>query len=903
MTNIFLLLLGLVWAQNTTVDTIRLRESGGTNSIVVKAPSSFSTNYNFTLPIIAGTAGQALTTDGSGTTSWADFLGASTPATLANKTLTAPIMNFGTIASAYFNLGTINYSFLNAVNITNSTTGVGMVLNQPTVNGGTTTGGTLNSAMYSLGTASGLTLSNGTIHHAILKGDLYMGAGTIYGGFISSNITGILKPDSEVETTLAFNEQGSTPASPAPGQRKVYATNSGFVQLDSNGTVSPLGGGADATNLLLNSSFELGTIGFSLPNGTAAMDTSDFVHGKQSARFPISSVNGTIASQVYTGGGNFVGLNFESAMYAKSLLASGGTAQVCATVNGVDSSCRTVINDNQWRLYPVNFVVPSGGTPGVSLKTISSSSGTLWSDNTYTGTARNLNQINSSRGDMGSATTVGATNCVWIRSGTLGTALGPFPADNDCNSPVLKGTALAPSTKIPGIRFRSIPAGKLSCRASGLFMKDASTVDPVSFAFYDGTTLTPGQSVYIVSNNGGTPTIFGDFYYDQAQGERTIQVYGAALGSSESVNISANSNGKIDFNITCEHFSTANELAVSQKVPSAPTVKTFSAAGACTWNRPDGVTHIRIRAVGAGSGGGGGSNNGANAGTSGSGASDTTFGSYITAGGGQATGSGDGSGSGGSGGTAVINSPAYGTVMPGTRGGPSQRGSTDPVYIAGGFGGSSCFGGGGAPGGVNTGGFNATGYGSGGGGGGNAANSTGNTGPGGGSGGCVDAWLSNPPSTVSCNVGTKGGGGAASGGGGNGASGADGYLEITEYYGGQAPILVGGLTTSSKGADNVDRSLITCSSSSFINDQGGDWISSIGNRSGSKCIVTLKTGLFRSNPNCWGNMASNGTTAMLSPHFNVLSATSVEVYPFSQSSGTTTSVDSAIHFFCMGPRN
>jgi hypothetical protein len=60
-------------ATSSAVGSIKLLEAAdnGTESITIKAPTSLAANLDFVLPSTAGTSGYVLTTDGSGTLSWA----------------------------------------------------------------------------------------------------------------------------------------------------------------------------------------------------------------------------------------------------------------------------------------------------------------------------------------------------------------------------------------------------------------------------------------------------------------------------------------------------------------------------------------------------------------------------------------------------------------------------------------------------------------------------------------------------------------------------------------------------------------------------------------------------------------------------------------------------------------
>lgn len=222
-----------------------------------------------------------------------------------------------------------------------------------------------------------------------------------------------------------------------------------------------------------------------------------------------------------------------------------------------------------------------------------------------------------------------------------------------------------------------------------------------------------------------------------------------------------------------------NWYDVSQKLLTAPTIQTFSTVGSGTYNTPAGVDYIRVRMVGGG-GGGGGSGTSA---TSGSGAGGNSgFGSMVAGGGG---GGGFG-GVGGSGGTTTLGSvPAIGSQFTGSIGTGSGISNNAITELGGAPGGSSPWGGAGGGGAFSTSGNGsgaAANTGSGGGGAGipNPSGSATYTGAGGGSGGYIDVIIKNPASSYSTYVAAGGAGGVGSSH--NGGAGANGYIEVTEYY-------------------------------------------------------------------------------------------------------------------------
>jgi hypothetical protein len=205
----------------------------------------------------------------------------------------------------------------------------------------------------------------------------------------------------------------------------------------------------------------------------------------------------------------------------------------------------------------------------------------------------------------------------------------------------------------------------------------------------------------------------------------------------------------------------------------APTVSVFT-SGSGTYTVPTGTHFLKIEMVGGGGGGGGAGGNGSNAPSivGGSGGN-TTFGGFLTAGGGLT----DTSGSGGIGGVASIGSPAIAEVQLAGHSGPGwfyDYGTNAPMI--GQTGGQSPFGGAGVAGTAAT-------ANSGSGGGGGSTNSASGIfdGPGGASGGYVKAIISSPVSTYSYTVGAGGTAGPALSNGSGGGGGGSGIIIVEAY--------------------------------------------------------------------------------------------------------------------------
>lgn len=697
---------------------------------------------------------------------------------------------------------------------------------------------------------------------------------------------------------ISLTEQSSTPSTPSSGTRKFYAKNDGKVyHLNSAGAEVEVGSGSGASgNVLTNASFEDASSlsGWTINTGggaTCTTSTSSVVEDSKEASLKsasclLVSVNGTIISQskTITSGG----LNFEQGMWVNT---SATTLAVCSQVNGSDVQCTDVLSDGAWHYYYATSITVAGQTAGVRLKTKSSTTGSTLADVGYVGTNRQLTQVAQAQ-ILGAATYASTSNCTWTRTSTGSSTMGSFAADSDCPTPTLTGSAQAPATKIPAVKFPSIPAGYLRCIATGGFGKSGSDVTSAQFRFYDGTSGTAPQTVYHGTNTTiGAAVLSGLFYYASGQSNVTIEIQGLVRTTTSSVYLEAD-NGT-EFNISCESIPSQAQLVVKPSLPVLPTVTRLT-SGSGTYTPPVGVTHIVVEMVGGGGGGEGSSTN--NTGGSGGDGGATTFGtSLLTANGGKGNTS-----SSAAGGTATVAAPAITIVSMQGAYGQGRSDQTTSAASAGGIGGASPFGGNGAGMACAIAGPAAqTNSGSGGGGAGLTCGTAGNIGGGGGAGGYLKAQINSPSSSgYSYSIGAAGTAGTAGTSGFAGGAGGSGIIIITEYYQGMnAPVFVGGVTSSSTSTTellNRAQAAVKCTSSPCtISYQTGSWLTS---------ITRASTGVYQAN---FANTMPLGTTCTCStssgPTSCVTSDYTTSKVQLNSFSGTT-ATDGLIDLVCIGPK-
>lgn len=500
----------------------------------------------------------------------------------------------------------------------------------------------------------------------------------------------------------------------------------------------------------------------------------------------------------------------------------------------------------------------ASGTYYGRIVSVASNEPTIYIDDCYWGLSDGFNTYQVSQAELyGAIKYAGNASCLWT-TGNTGGNLTEFSADTDCSTPTTYGRGEAPATKVPRIKFSSLPPGKYQVVFLGQFgPENTTTTASINFRGYDGSTSSGVQRMDALGGTAivGYPgTMVAYFEYSTAQTNIEFRPRAQSTSDSNDPFIVANTSDR-DFEIQVYRFPTQTELAARTNLPVLPTIQTFTAAGACTYTRPNGVSWIRVRMVGAGGGGAGSSTNANNGGSGGNGGN-TTFGSsFLTAQGGFG-GAGGGAGQGGNGGTATIASPAYGTAISGAQGtgGTVNATASSSDYMAGAPGASSPFGGGGGGGQSATAGKAApVNSGAGGGGGAMVNTSAAVNGAGGGAGGFIDAIIPNPASSYSCSVGAEGAAGTAGTSGFAGGTGGRGYIEVTEYYqNSNAVQYIGSVTSNALNMERVERAIVnSCTSNGActISSQSSSWLGVTRNSAGDYTMA-ITSGTFSAIPTC-----------------------------------------------------
>lgn len=616
-------------------------------------------------------------------------------------------------------------------------------------------------------------------------------------------------------------------------------------------------------NRLTNPGWESSTAGWTASGGTYTTTTTaaNVGSGNAAGSWDSSSASQTLTSNAVTVTADG-GLSLQSVSFSCRIKAASGTAthkiQIYDGTNVLNEATITSSTSGFIRSGVV-APAPSSGTLYGRLISVASNEPTIYTDDCYWGLSEGFDLFQTSQAQLyGAIKYSGTTSCQWT-TGNTGGSYTDFSADTDCPTPTVYGNASAPATKIPRIKFASLPPGRYQVVISGEFTVETTGVT-ASFRYraYDGTSYSAVRSFQVNAgtNNGADASpLVAFFEYTTAQTDIEFRPRAVSSTDTNDPFISNDSTSR-DFEIQVYRFPTQTELAARSNLPVLPTVQRFT-SGSGTYTRPYGVSYIKVRMVGGGGGGGG---SGTTNGTASTDGGSTTFGtSLLTATGGK--GGSNGTSQNGTGGTATVNSPAVTLVALSGGAGTNGQGHNGSVggatpSIPGGVGGMSPFGGAGRGGGVTyagNGGDAVANSGSGGGGAYQAQVSLAQGGGGGGAGGYIEALILNPSATYSYSVGAGGTGQAAGTSGNAGGAGGSGYIEVTEYYQNtNAPAFIGSVTSSTTGSERIERAIVnSCTSNGActIGSQSSSWLGVTRNSAGDYTMA-ITSGIFSAIPTC-----------------------------------------------------
>lgn len=285
---------------------------------------------------------------------------------------------------------------------------------------------------------------------------------------------------------------------------------------------------SQVVELLDNPGFESG-LGAWTPSSSSTFTkfTSNPFFGTTSARFTASASGQTIKSKAYT-----VPVGLQGQACQASIKYTSTEATNFYKLSVVDGSANTLgsttLNTTS-QVIPgtVSFLCPSSGTVQLQI-TSSGTAAALNFDNAHLGS---LGLIQAAQAKLLGTVTFSGCSASW---NTTTSTVGPFSVQTGCTYSVT-GSALAPTTNIPGIRFATLPAGEYLIQYDGeMYAQSSSGVQRGFFQFSDGTNFAREIESIIAASAGSfysSTSMNQSISYGTAQSNITLQVYGSVTTS------------------------------------------------------------------------------------------------------------------------------------------------------------------------------------------------------------------------------------------------------------------------------------------------------------------------------------------------------------------------------------
>lgn len=251
-------------------------------------------------------------------------------------------------------------------------------------------------------------------------------------------------------------------------------------------------------------------------SSTLAVDASNYYAGKMGAIWDASATSEYLKSVAVTVPD---GLKGRSCMAGIQYKWPSGTAthinlQAYDGTNILAQADLTVTT--YWLNAYVAFPCPTSGTVQLRLASTADAA-VLTLDQAWLGSQTNLKDISQAE-LYGSLTHAGTASCTWTN--VTAASWQNFPVNANCPVPTLVGNALAPDTKVPGIKFSSLPPGKYVVSASGIL---SSTSAQCQYQISDGTTGS-GMTATLSGTTQDISAPIGVFTYTNAQSNITFQL-------------------------------------------------------------------------------------------------------------------------------------------------------------------------------------------------------------------------------------------------------------------------------------------------------------------------------------------------------------------------------------------
>lgn len=305
------------------------------------------------------------------------------------------------------------------------------------------------------------------------------------------------------------------------------------LQFSNDGTLysdigSSTGGGGVGTNYLVDSNGQgYPSSAWTVTSGTGSADTSVFTDGLQSIKVTASSQQSKLSQDV-TPTTDMSGQNWQATMWVKTSLTN---VQVCARIATVATNCQAVSSSNTWAPYTATFIGPASGSVGIEVSMKSSGTGTFNSQLGYVGKSFSTPMLSQAQ-LVGSVTISGCDqNWVGQDGSTTFSTMNFNTAPTTC-SYATRGSASAPSSQIPAIKFASLPPGEYTLEVTGK-VGARNTTGMSFFQFNDGTNAAREiAAISAFASDQYVPGFTQSIGYTTTQSNVTLQIFAKTDGTS-----------------------------------------------------------------------------------------------------------------------------------------------------------------------------------------------------------------------------------------------------------------------------------------------------------------------------------------------------------------------------------
>lgn len=329
-------------------------------------------------------------------------------------------------------------------------------------------------------------------------------------------------------------------------------------------------------NLLRNGGFEQGKVDWTASAGTFATTTTAANVGKGSvaATWDAAASGNTLTSSAVAIPAGLYGRNG----VASCLIQGASATHTLQAYDGTNIlASQTISSQSAYSRTSVNFIYPSSGNIQLRLYA-NADEPSIAIDDCFLGDADGYNISQISQAQFVGAVKITGCSAAWS---TTSTSYANFSAGTSCSYST-SGSALAPSTNIPAIRFSSLPAGEYMLVYEGLVVKDGS-VNTIGLRFSDGTNTSREESFYknnAGSNEGGQSGFTQSINYSTSQSNITLQIQAKVSANNGYIHGTTANPGVI----RVYRFPSSSEIAYRADVSNRTGSIKIAGATNCTWS-------------------------------------------------------------------------------------------------------------------------------------------------------------------------------------------------------------------------------------------------------------------------------------------------------------------------------